>query len=74
MTSAVNVKRSQNPLSTSAPNPFAFKPSDAEKQRQRNTVEYISPEKRKNMKEYLSNSSINLANGAEKHFNSQQQF
>ena len=74
MTSAVNAKRSANPLSTSAPNPFAFNPSDAQKQRQKNTVEYISPEKRKNMKEYLSNSSINLSNGAEKHFSSQQQF
>ena len=40
-------------------NPFAFKPYD-EKMKAENAVNYIPPKKRKLIKEYLGNSSINL--------------
>ena len=57
-----------------APNPFAFNPAKAQQSKADYQVDYISPQKRKNMKEYLSNSSINLANGQEVHFSSQDHF
>lgn len=38
-------------------NPFAFKPYD-EKMKAENAPNYITPEKRRRIKEYLSNSSM----------------
>lgn len=56
-------------------NPFAFDTVQAASQKlNNNTVDYIPPYKRKQMKEYLSNSSINLANGQEKHYSSVKHF
>ena len=37
-------------------------------------MNYIPPEKRKQMKDYLSNSSINLANVADEKYSKQQHF
>ena len=38
------------------------------------SVDYLSPQKRKRMKEYLSNSSISLANGQEKRYSGTDHF
>lgn len=43
-------------------NPFAFVPYD-EKLKKENAVNYMPPNKRKQIREYLSNSSITLKEG-----------
>jgi hypothetical protein len=43
-------------------NPFAFKPYD-ERMKKENAAQYMPPNKRKQIKEYLSNSSISLREG-----------
>ena len=43
-------------------NPFAFKPYD-EKLKKENAPNYLPPAKRKEIKEYLGNSSITLREG-----------
>lgn len=74
MASAAKATRA-NPLDPGVPNPFKFDPNLVTQQsRQDQSVEYLSPQKRKRMKEYLSNSSINLANGAEKRYSTNDQF
>lgn len=50
-------------LSQRDANPFAFQPEKYKQATNGNMVEYLSPQKRRQMKEYLSNSSISLANG-----------
>jgi hypothetical protein len=49
-------------MSKSVASPFAFKPYD-ERLSKENAPNYIPPDKRKVIKEYLSNSSIKLAQG-----------
>jgi len=73
MAKVVDVPRNWS-LSVAQPNPFAFNPSEVLQQRAENQVEYLSPEKRKSMKDYLSSSSINLANGQEKRYQSSDHF
>jgi len=46
-------------------NPFAFKANE-EKMQVKNAPNYIPPHKRKYIKDYLSNSSINLTNVSDK--------
>ena len=54
-------------------NPFAFHFKD-DSLKPEKSVNYIPPVKRKQMKDYLSNSSINLANGSEVNFDKEDHF
>ena len=73
MASAAKAARA-SPREPGVPNPFKFDPNSLSTDHAQKTVDYLSPQKRKRMKEYLSNSSINLANGAEKRYSSNDQF
>ena len=61
-------------LTVTQPNPFAFNPAEVLQKLSENQAEYLSPGKRKSMKDYLSSSSINLANGQEKRYESSDHF
>ena len=52
------------PINQKSASPFAFHFND-EGLKPEKAVHYIPPEKRKQMKDYLSNSSINLSNVTE---------
>ena len=60
-------------LNQKSASPFAFHFND-DNLKPEKAVNYIPPEKRKQMKDYLSNSSINLANVTEDKFNNKQHF
>ena len=60
-------------LNQKGASPFAFHFND-ENLKPDKAVNYIPPEKRKQMKDYLSNSSINLSNVSDKKYTKEHHF